>query len=226
MILLLYIIVDVIRSRTRNLVIRVFFYRFIFYIFYMLIVSHLTIGGIVIPPFRDNILNVQIVPLYLIWDLYNMYQNNGLDWFFLNSLKLTFFNFIMLMPLGVYLVFLFKLKRKIKAILIMFFVSLVIEILQFSFTYLGWIMERGFNVDDIIINTLGGYIAFILCELAKNKPSQTFSVIKKSKLTYNTIRRVSWCETFLAQMKCGHTILVKVRQFWISKTEGLYRGVV
>ena len=164
MILLLYIIVDFIRNRTRNLVRGVFFYSFIFY---MLIVAHLTIGGIVIPPFRDNILNVQIVPLYLIWDLYNMYQNNGLDWFFLNSLKLTFFNFIMLMPLGVYLVFLFKLKRKIKAILIMFFVSLVIEIVQFSFTYLGWIMERGFNVDDIIINTLGGYIAFILCKLAK-----------------------------------------------------------
>src|SRR5690625_7388650 len=133
----------------------------------MLIVAYIIFFGFVIPSFKDNILNVQIVPLYLIWDLYNMYQNNGLDWSFLNSLKLTFFNFIMLMPLGVYLVFLFKLKRKNKAILIMFFVSLVIEILQFSFTYLGWIMERGFNVDDIIINTLGGYIAFILCELAK-----------------------------------------------------------
>src|SRR5690625_1869171 len=106
----------------------------------MLIVAHLTIGGIVIPPFKDNILNVQIVPLYLIWDLYNMYQNNGLDWSFLNSLKLTFFNFIMLMPLGVYLVFLFKLKRKNKAILIMFFVILVIEILHFFFTYLCWII--------------------------------------------------------------------------------------
>ena len=37
--------------------------------------------------------------------------------------------------------------------------------------------------------------------------------------------RDCWCETFLAQMKCGHTISVKVRQFQISKIEGLYREV-
>src|SRR5690625_5761074 len=85
-----YIIVDFIRSRTRNLVRRVFFYSFIFY---MLIVAHLTIGGIVIPPFKDNILNVQIVPLYLIWDLFNMYQNNGLEWSFFNFLNVSFFIF-------------------------------------------------------------------------------------------------------------------------------------
>lgn len=72
----------------------------------------------------------------------------------------------MLMPLGVYLAFLFKVKKKTKAYLIIFLVSLAIETIQLSFTYFGWIMERGFNIDDIIINTLGGYIAFILCPLA------------------------------------------------------------
>lgn len=163
MILLLYIFVDFVRNRSRNFVRRVFFYSFIFY---MLIMAHLTIGGIVIPPFKGNMLNTQIVPLYFLWDLYKMYQINGMDWFFWNSLKLTFFNFIMLMPLGVYLAFLFKVKKKTKAYLIIFLVSLAIETIQLSFTYFGWIMERGFNIDDIIINTLGGYIAFILCPLA------------------------------------------------------------
>src|SRR5690625_3896583 len=161
-ILFLYIIIDFVRNRTRNLVKRIFFYSFIFYIFLVFI---LILGGIVIPPFKDNILNVQLVPLYFIWDLYNIYINNGLDWFFWNSLKLTFFNFIMLMPLGIYLVFLFNSKGKIKTFLIIFLVSLAIETIQLSFTYFGWIMERGFNVDDIIINSLGGYIAFTLSRL-------------------------------------------------------------
>lgn len=161
-ILLLYIMIDFIKNRTKNLIKRVCLYSFIFY---MLIVARLTIGSIVIPPFKDNMINIQLVPLYFIGDLYQMYQNTGLNWQFWNALKLTFFNFILLMPLGAYLVFLFKLQRKFKALLIISFVSLTIETMQLSFTYLGWITARGFNIDDLLINTLGGYIAFLLCKV-------------------------------------------------------------
>lgn len=71
------------------------------------------------------------------------------------------------MPLGLYLSFLFKLEGKTKVFLLIFFISLMIETVQLSFTYLGLIMPRGFNVDDLIMNSFGGYLAFVLCEVLK-----------------------------------------------------------
>ncbi|MFD1928909.1 VanZ family protein [Sporosarcina siberiensis] len=162
--LILYIIIDFKRNGKSNLVRRILFYSFIFY---LLIVARLTIGGIWIPLSKDNEPSVQLVPFYFLKDLFLMYRYVGIDWFFWNSLKLTFFNFIMLMPLGVYLSFLFKIESKIKAFLIVFLVSFMIETVQLSFTYIGLIRPRTFNVDDIIMNSMGGYIAFLLCVLLK-----------------------------------------------------------
>lgn len=162
--LLLYIIIDFNRNGTRNLARRIFFYSFIFY---LLIVAKLTLRGIVIPLLKDNVPSVQFVPFYFLKELFLRYRFVGLDWSFWNSLKLTFFNFIMLIPLGFYLSFLIKLESKIKAFLIIFFVSFIIEIVQFSFTYLGLIRPRTFNVDDLIMNSMGGYIAFLLCKLLR-----------------------------------------------------------
>lgn len=163
-ILLLYIIFDFIRNQTKNLVRRIFFYSFIFY---LLIVVNLTIGSIVIHPFNDTDLTIQLIPFYFIKELFNMYQVNGLSWFFWNSLKLSFFNFIMLMPLGFYLSGLFKINSQLKALLVIFFVSFSIEIIQLTFTYLGLIMPRSFDFDDLIMNTLGGYVAFLLYDFTK-----------------------------------------------------------
>src|SRR5690625_5976595 len=155
------------------------FYSFAFYI---LVVFDLTIGGIVIPPLKDNMLITQLVSLFFIKDLFSLYKFSGLDWFFWNSLKLTFFNFIMLMPLGIYLSILFKVKERGRSLLIILFISLGIETLQYSFTYLGMIMERGFNVDDIIVNTLGGFIAFVLCESITKAIIQKYP--KSKTITY------------------------------------------
>ncbi|MCT2534730.1 VanZ family protein [Aquibacillus koreensis] len=164
LLLILYIIVDFIRNKTRNLIRRIILYSFVFY---FLNVVQLTTGGIVIPPQKDFVPTTQLIPFYFIGDLFSMYRSNGLDWFFWNSLKLTFFNFIMLMPLGIYLSLLFRVKRVSKALLIIFLVSLSIETIQFSFAYLGLVMGRGFNIDDLIVNTLGGVIGFLIFELIK-----------------------------------------------------------
>ncbi|TYS13510.1 VanZ family protein [Rossellomorea vietnamensis] len=96
-----------------------------------------------------------------------MYRTNGLDWFFWNSFKLTFLNMILLMPLGIYLSLLFKVKRTSRTFLIIFLVSLTIETIQFTFGHIGIVMGRGFNVDDLIVNTLGGVIGFALFGLIK-----------------------------------------------------------
>lgn len=108
-----------------------------------------------------------------------MYLADGLDWFFWNSVKLTFFNFIMLMPLGIYLSILFNISNKVKAVLILFFVSFSIETMQFFFGYFGLISGRGSNIDDIIVNTLGGFSVYIVCELLKNRFSNWMHFLKK-----------------------------------------------
>ncbi|MEI5909664.1 VanZ family protein [Bacillus spongiae] len=162
--LLLYIIVDFIINKSRDIVRRLIFYSFVVY---LLNVVQLTTGGIVLPPQNDFLPTTQLIPFYFIGDLFSMYLTYGLDWFFWNSLKLTFFNLIMLMPLGIYLSLLYKVKRISTTFLIVFIVSLTIETIQFFFPYLGIIMGRGFNVDDLIINTLGGVIGFVLFGLIK-----------------------------------------------------------
>src|SRR5690625_7439878 len=107
------------------------FYSFAFY---MLVVFDLTIGGIVIPPLKDNMLITQLVPLFFIKDLFSLYKFSGIDWFFWNSLKLTFFNFIMFMTLCIYLFVLFYLKESVKSIIIIFLVRIGIESFQYSLT--------------------------------------------------------------------------------------------
>ena len=181
LLLILYIIADFIRNKTRNLIRRIIFYSLVFY---SLNVVQLTTGGIVIPPQKDFVPTTQLIPFYFIGDLFSMYRSNGLDWFFWNSFKLTFFNFIMLMPLGIYLSILFRVKRISKALLIIFLISLSIETIQFTFAYLGLVMGRGFNIDDLIVNTLGGVIGFLLFELIKRV---AFSIIPSHKTTKDTI---------------------------------------
>ncbi|MGM7681199.1 VanZ family protein [Cytobacillus sp. Hm23] len=162
--LLFYIIVDFIMNKSKDIVRRLIFYSFVFY---LLNVVQLTTGGIVFPPQKDFLPTTQLIPFYFIGDLFSMYRTNGLDWFFWNSFKLTFFNLIMLMPLGVYMSLFYKVKRISRVFLIIFLVSLTIETIQLTFTYLGLVMGRGFNVDDLIVNTLGGVIGFVLFGLTK-----------------------------------------------------------
>ena len=162
--LLVYITVDFILNKSTDIVRRMLFYSFVFY---LLNVAQLTTGGIVLPPQKDFLPTTQLMPFYFIGDLFSMYRTNGLDWFFWNSLKLTFLNLIMLMPLGVYLSLLYKVKRTSRIFLISFLVSLTIETIQFTFAHLGIVMGRGFNVDDLIVNSLGGVIGFVLFEAIK-----------------------------------------------------------
>ncbi|MBP1992998.1 VanZ family protein [Paenibacillus eucommiae] len=69
-------------------------------------------------------------------------------------------NFIMLMPLGIYLHFLFKqFTTAKKSLFVIFLASFSIEITQLIFS------AGSTDIDDIILNTAGGYIAFLLFKL-------------------------------------------------------------
>ena len=74
-------------------------------------------------------------------------------------------NFVMLLPLGIYLPLLYTRLRKaynfFAVLLICFMVSVGIELLQLATSY------RSADIDDVILNTLGGCTGFIIYLLIK-----------------------------------------------------------
>lgn len=158
-----YIIYDVLKNKKRN-----FFHRIIKYscLFYITVVLQLTLGSILIPPQPQDVLRIQLVPFYFIQEW--MTFETIYSWHLFNTVRLTFFNFIMLLPLGVYAALLFSIKSLAKATLIVFLSSLFIETSQLVLSSAGLIWMRGFNVDDLIMNTLGGVIGFLLAGVFKN----------------------------------------------------------
>lgn len=74
-------------------------------------------------------------------------------------------NFVMLLPLGIYLPLIYKSFRKaynfFVVLLICFFVSGGIELLQLATSY------RSADIDDVILNTLGGGTGFLAYQLIK-----------------------------------------------------------
>src|SRR5436190_17049401 len=74
-------------------------------------------------------------------------------------------NFVMLLPLGIYLPLLYTKLRKaysfFAVLLISFLVSDGIELLQLATSY------RSTDIDDVILNTLGGGAGFLIYLLIK-----------------------------------------------------------
>jgi glycopeptide antibiotics resistance protein len=69
-------------------------------------------------------------------------------------------NFIMLLPLGIYLPVLYRrMKHFIPVVMVCFFISLTIELLQLVTSF------RSADVDDILLNTLGACFGFVLYKL-------------------------------------------------------------
>lgn len=75
-------------------------------------------------------------------------------------------NFVMLLPLGIYLPLIFKRLRKannfLAVLLICFIISVGIELLQLATSY------RSSDIDDVILNTLGGGAGFLIYQLIKS----------------------------------------------------------
>lgn len=178
--LLGYILVDWMKNGKTNMVKRIIFYSFIFY---GLNVAQLTLGSLTFPPqsnFITEFNRVQLIPFYFVWDLVMEYKTFGLGWGFWNAAKLSFYNVIMLFPLGVYLSMLFKMNSARKATLVVFLVSLTIETTQLIGGFIGLVERRTFNLDDLMLNTLGGVIGFMVFEWIRK------NMIKKQNHKYHT----------------------------------------
>lgn len=147
---------------------------FLSFLVYLCAVWHFTIGEINIPPQREFAhIDVQFIPFFFVWDWYQMYKHGGTDWFFWNSVKLTFFNVLLLFPFGVYLPLLRKHITFKRGIVFCFLASLTIESLQLALSATGLMMPRTFDVDDLMVNTFGGAAGFcfsaLVCRAAGKK---------------------------------------------------------
>ncbi|MCM3457513.1 VanZ family protein [Bacillus atrophaeus] len=105
------------------------------------------------------------IPFYFFVDVYQ----EGLQYYVIRSIG---GNLILLLPVGLLFPLLFKKLNNLKRIFLTgFFISFFIELTQLSISLFLRTSYRSFDVDDLILNTLGtvlGYCIFcILCLLFK-----------------------------------------------------------
>jgi glycopeptide antibiotics resistance protein len=114
--------------------------------------------------------NYSIVPFSFVTEIFSsgkiIWSKPGtyINLFTQTAFYQAFFNFLLLMPLGVYLRYFLKEKKKWwKALGITFLVTLFYEITQVTGIY-GYYncAYRIFDVDDLILNTLGGVVGFFI----------------------------------------------------------------
>ncbi|MGG0066013.1 VanZ family protein [Bacillus subtilis] len=118
------------------------------------------------------------IPFYFFVDIYH----EGLQYYVIRSIG---GNLILLMPVGLLFPLLFN-KSNVKRILLTgFFISLFIELIQLSFSvYIGTIY-RSFDVDDLILNTLGTLIGYWFFYILRTLFGKLNCRIKKNSSSIN-----------------------------------------
>ncbi len=104
--------------------------------------------------------------------------NMGSRLFFKNVIG----NMMLFLPLGFFISLYLKTEKPKLVIILSFIISLSIEMVQL-------IIGRVFDIDDIILNVLGGYIGFLLYSFA-SKVGNKFPYILKNDLVLNAIALV------------------------------------
>ena len=137
---------------------------FKFYILMVIIVTFfpLVIGGYIGKP------SMNIVPVFnTIKDIYEVpieMESYMVRFWIKNILG----NILLLLPLGIFIPMFFKRLRSFKSTVITCaLVSLSIEVVQYISMYFG--NFRSCDIDDIILNTLGGMIGFIIYKVIDKK---------------------------------------------------------
>lgn len=146
------------------------FFSFILYIitaYFMVILPLPKIEDVL--KYNGNIM--QLHPFRFIHDItvttnFKINDLNSLLKFFNKSTVYTvIFNFILTLPFGIYLRYLFD-RKWYQSIILSFLLSLFFEVTQLTGLYGIYPRPyRLFDVDDLIINTLGGFFGFIITPL-------------------------------------------------------------
>ena len=159
-------------NKLRTLII----YSFILYLItiYFLVILPLPTKEEVI---KMKVINPQLIPLTfikdIVEDLIELKQINILKIITIPSIYTVIFNIIMFMPLGVYLRYYYKCSLK-KTIIISLLISLFFELTQLTGLYYIYPRPyRNFDVDDLLINTLGGLLGYlIISPIQKHLPTR------------------------------------------------------
>lgn len=153
-------------------------------------------------PSREEVLNMstktpQLIPFVSMTSFFEALKNsNGILSFFKSPIVYTtLFNIAITIPFGVYLRYYFK-KKWYVTILYTFLLSLFFELTQLTGLYGIYPKAyRLFDVDDLIVNTLGGLIGFLIT------PIVTFILPDRDKIdeiSYKKGKVVSVIRRFLA----------------------------
>ncbi len=111
----------------------------------------------------------------------------------------AFFNILLCLPFGVYLCYYFKFNLK-ETIILSFLLSLFFEVTQLTGLY--FIYPRGyrlFDVDDLILNTIGGMIGYYIGRIASKILPTREEIDEKafalgSKVTFSKRLMSFWCD--------------------------------
>ena len=133
-----------------------------------------------------------------------------------STFMVTAFNVLLLMPLGFFLKYLFQIKNVGIAILIGFLSALFFEITQLTALYgLYPCRYRHFEVDDLITNTFGCYIGFVIAAYTTFLPN----VSRKPLLNRRT---VTLTQRFLAIFVDALLVILFTAYFIEGLTENVW----
>lgn len=135
---------------------------------YIVMVIYVTLMPYMIPMLKAG-------PNNLFLDTVNFIPFRDLKAGYVGAKKEVILNIIMMMPFG-FLYPMIKESGIIRIILLAFLFSLAIESLQLLSTWSGSLYARSFDVTDLITNTFGGligYLLFVLCH------PFVFNILKK-----------------------------------------------
>ncbi|WP_258404587.1 VanZ family protein [Listeria fleischmannii] len=173
------------------------------FIFYLMTAFFMTVLPL---PDMDLVANSkapdpQLIPFHFVADFINQTKlvlsdpSTYLPALTQNVVIQPLFNIFLLLPLGVYLRYYFRLSMG-KTTLIAFFLSLFFEITQLTgLFFLYPHAYRLFDVDDLMLNTLGGFIGYVLA------PLFTFFLPSRERMdqtSHERSERVSFVRRFLA----------------------------
>ncbi len=99
----------------------------------------------------NGVNEINLIPLKIFYETYiEVFKNNNFAYFLISFLG----NIIMFIPIGFFIPLLINISNK-KVILIGFSISFLIEIIQLF-------LERGTDIDDLILNTFGVFIGLLI----------------------------------------------------------------
>ena len=111
----------------------------------------------------DNWISVNFIPIVnTVKEIIAVGDSGMADFMIQFWIKNIVGNFILLLPLGFFMPILWnKFQDGRKTVLFAFCFSLSIELLQLLLMYIG-VYGRAFDIDDIILNTLGACIGYLI----------------------------------------------------------------